>query len=262
MTRTISRPYISVILPSIRPFLLENVYNSIVGACQHLSFELIVISPYNLPDSFSAAYNVKLIKDYGQPSRCAQLGLLYAEGKRVTLLSDDCTVLGNAYVGIEEQFNRIDANEDRKFIGLKYSEGQSMQDPGYWKAKSHPALQLDGLRDDMPVSSMIYMSKQGLLDIGGWDCSIFECINWGGHDLTARMLNAGYKFELTPQSFCHTAWGPGIDGLYNDHRPLWESDQLGAGNLKKLWEKPNPTRIECPLDNWKQATYIWGRRFK
>lgn len=262
MTRTIKRPYLSVILPSIRPFLLENVYNSIIDGTNSMLFELIVISPYALPESFSKVHNVKLIRDFGQPSRCAQLGLTVSEGDRVTLLSDDCTVRPNAYVEIEDQFNKIDAHIDEKFVGLKYSEGVNMQDPNYWKAKHHPPLQLDGLRDDMPVSSMIYMSRQGLTDMGGWDCSIFECINWGGHDLTARMLNAGYKFELTPQSFCHTTWGPGIDGLYNDHRPLWESDQKGVENMTKLWSKPNPTRIECPLDNWRSATYIWGRRFK
>lgn len=257
-----SRPDISIILPSIRPFLLENVYNSVLDGAKDLTFELIVISPYPLPESFIKVSNVKYIRDLGQPSRCAQMGLVLAEGNRVTLLSDDCTVRSNAYVEIENQFNKLDAHEDEKFIGLKYSEGLSMQDPEYWRAKHHPSLKLDGLKDDMPVSSMIYMTRQGLINIGGWDCSIFECINWGGHDLTARMLNAGYKFELTPQSFCQTTWGPGIDGLYNDHRPLWESDSLGVENMTKLWSKPNPSRLECDLGSWRLAPNVWRRRFK
>ena len=257
-----SEPLISIIMPSIRPFLLNKVYSSLLAGCKQLPFELIVISPYSLPEDMSHFNNIKHIQDYGQPSRCAQIGLINAKGPRVTLLSDDCTVYDNVYVEIENQFLSIDKPDGKKFIGLKYSEGVTMQEPNYWKAKHHPPLRLDGLKDDMPVASMIYMNRKNLLDIGGWDCSIFECINWGGHDLAARMLNDGYVFELTEKAFCHTAWGPGIEGLYNDHRPLWESEVDGQRNMGQLWSATNPTRTKTPIDSWTLAPAKWPRRFK
>jgi hypothetical protein len=257
-----SEPLISVIMPSIRPFLLNQVYSSVLKGCKDIPFELVVISPYAIPEDMAHISNIKLIQDYGQPSRCAQMGLIAAKGTRVTLLSDDCIVHDNAYIDIEKQFSAIEKRDGKKFIGLKYSEGVSMNNPSYWRAKHHPPLQLDGLRDDMPVSSMIYINKDNLIDIGGWDCSIFECINWGGHDLTARLLNDGYVFELTPDSFCKTLWGPGIDGLYNDHRPLWESDSDGQKNLKALWSTANSSRTKVPLENWESAPSVWKRRFK
>ena len=257
-----SSTLISIILPSIRPFLLNKVYAALVKGCKDIPFELIVISPYDIPEDMSHISNIKLIKDFGQPSRCAQLGLLAATGARVTLLSDDCFVYENTYIDIERQFLKIDRPDGKKFIGLKYREGSSMDISNYWLAKAHPPLQLEGFKDNMPVSSMIYMNRENLLDIGGWDCSIFECINWGGHDLTARMLNDRYSFELTEKAFCDTLWGPGIDGMFNDHRPLWESDSDGRENITKLWSKPNPTRIKVPVDNWKAAPETWKRRFK
>lgn len=262
MSKQTSKPYISVILPSIRPFLLRRAYNSIVDGCIDLSFELVVISPYDLPDDLVGFDNVKLIKDKGCPARCAQLGLLAAQGEIVTLLSDDCTVHHSAYADIDVNFKAIDADFNKKFVGLKYSEGRSMVEPNYWVAKSHAPLQLEGLKDEMPVSSMIYISKQGLLNVGGWDCSVFECINWGGHDLTARMLNAGYKFVLTDGDFALVDWGPGVDGLYNDHRPLWESDHDGMHYMRTFWSKPNPERTVVDLNSWQQAEPVWRRRFK
>jgi hypothetical protein len=255
-------PYISVILPSIRPFLLRRAYDSIAKGCIDLTFEMIVISPYDLPEELLNVKNVRLIKDKGCPARCAQLGLISSSGQMVTLLSDDCTPHYSSYCDIDKNFKSIDAPQDKKFVGLKYSEGQSMHTPDYWRAKSHEPLKLDGLKEDMPVSSMIYMTRQGLINMGGWDCSVFECINWGGHDLTARMLNAGYKFMLTAGDFAHVDWGPGVDGMYNDHRPLWESDYEGMQNMRKFWYKTNPDRVAVDLNSWQKAEPVWSRRFK
>ena len=258
-----SKPYLSVILPSIRPPFLERVYASIRQACPHFRFEMIVISPCSLPTGLDKISNVKFIRDFGQPSRCANMGLALAEGQMVSLLSDDCIVRPQSYDAIDAQYCSMG---DEGFIGLKYNEGKSMDDLNYWRAKSHPPLQLDGLRDDMPVSSMIYAKTENLRKVGGWDSINFECINWGGHDLTARLMNAGLSHQLSHDSFCEVEWGPGIDGLYNDHRPLWESYEDGRNMMKKLWGagpavKTDNQRIIVDISNWTKAPSVWQRRF-
>ena len=253
-----TKPYLSIILPSIRPFLLERAYKAVEKSCEDMPFELIVISPFSLPVELNMVHNVKFIQDFGQPSRCANMGLTLAEGRMVTLLSDDCITHPGIYKTIDAQYLSMG---HEGFIGLKYNEGVSMNDPNYWMAKSHPPLQLDGLRDDMPVSSMIYIKTHTLRHMGGWDSINFECINWGGHDLTARLLNASYKYELSKDSFCQVEWGPGIDGMYNDHRPLWESDEDGRNKMRELWGTPN-IRTRIDEFNWTKAPSVWKRRFK
>ncbi len=250
---------ISVILPSIRPFLLENCIASVADGAGDMPWEVIVVGPKPLPAALEDVHNIKYVKDFGSPSRAANIGLQLVENEFATILSDDCTVNPGIYKKIVA--DQYGLTRDRmSVVGMKYNEGGSINQPGYWLAKSHPQFKdLNGIPDSMPVAPMFVVESQLLkYYIGGWDCS-FECINWGGHDLIARAYHMGINVKVWPDSFAEVAWGPGIDGLYNDHRPLWESDQQNTELFRKRWmTRPNqivPTPFQL-------AERVWKRRFK
>ena len=68
-------PELSIILPSIRPERLQKVYDSILKSTS-AEFELIIISPYPLPESLEKYKNIKYVRDFGNPTRCHNIGLL------------------------------------------------------------------------------------------------------------------------------------------------------------------------------------------
>src|SRR3990167_1741325 len=110
---------ISVIVPSIRKYLLEKLYNSI-EASFHGSWELVVASPYSLPEALMEKTNITYIKDLGTPIRGRQLCLIASKGKYICYAADDCTFIPNA---LDETF-RLIKDEDFKTVILgKYSEG-------------------------------------------------------------------------------------------------------------------------------------------
>jgi glycosyltransferase involved in cell wall biosynthesis len=58
------KPELSIILPSIRPQMLEKVYDSICDSTKS-NFELVIVSPYLLPSYFETKRNVKYVRDFG-----------------------------------------------------------------------------------------------------------------------------------------------------------------------------------------------------
>lgn len=256
---------LSVILPSVRPFLLEKFYASLLGACTNLSFELIVISPYDLPKSLKTDSRVRLILDKGSPSRALQIGLVNAQGDYITTISDDSIMTANAYTDAVQKFETMSPVNNRMLV-LAFREGSIGEfvrnnEYHFFQAWYHKDLQVGGFPKNTPMALQFIMDKQLLLDIGGWDCLNYQCGNWGGHDMTGRLMNKGVVFEYMQGHANQNTWAPGIDGLYNDHRPVWESSEHGMPVFKAMWAQPN-TRINIDLDNWKQAPAVWKLRFK
>jgi hypothetical protein len=67
---------VSILIPAIRVNNWERMYQTILDACKEHTFELVLVSPFDLPESLKSKTNIKLIKDYGSPTRAAQIGLL------------------------------------------------------------------------------------------------------------------------------------------------------------------------------------------
>ena len=95
---------LSIILPGIRTHNWKSFYNSILDSFSQ-SFELIIISPYDLPEDLQEYDNIKIIKDYGSPSRCQQIGLEHCEGEFVTWGADDGEFLSGALDGALKYWN-------------------------------------------------------------------------------------------------------------------------------------------------------------
>jgi len=68
---------LSVILPGIRKANWEEFYKSVNRSFSD-SFEIVIVSPYDLPENLKNYDNIKIIKDFGSPSRCQQIGLMHS----------------------------------------------------------------------------------------------------------------------------------------------------------------------------------------
>lgn len=256
---------LSILLPSIRPFLLENLFNGILHSCNGQEFELVIVTPYNIPESLENDSRIKVIKDHGSISRALQIGLINSTGDYITVLSDDCIMTSNGYKEAVEKFETMSPKGNRMLV-LAFREGSIGEfvhngEYHFFQAWFHPDLRVGGFPKNTPMALQFILDKETLINIGGWDCLNYQCGNWGGHDLTGRLMNKGIIFEIMPGHICKTIWAPGIEGAFGDHRPVWESAEHGMPVFKEMWKEPN-NRIKIDLDNWKQAPAVWKLRFK
>lgn len=256
---------LSIILPSIRPFLLDNFYKSLLLATKDkIDFELLVISPFKLPDSLINTSNIKLIHDMGSPARALQIGLINATGDYITTASDDSTFYEDAYIKAITEFEKL--KPPRRMLVLKFQEGSigdhiRNEKYHFFQAKFHADLNVNGLPDNTPMALGFIIDKQTLIDIGGWDCITFQDGNWGGHDLIGRLMNLGIEFSYMDKSSYHNLWSPGPAGMFGDHTPIWESSNMDMPIFKSIWNQTN-NRIKINIDNWKQAPAKWPLRYK
>ena len=87
---------VSVLMPAIRTHQWLMRYGSLFNACKEHTWELVLVSPFDLPPEMTHFDNVKLIKDYGAPTRAAQIGALQCEGEYMYHCVDDAIFLPDA----------------------------------------------------------------------------------------------------------------------------------------------------------------------
>ena len=87
---------ISVIIPSIRPQNLVKVYDALAMACQRYTFEVIIPSPYIIPESLMVKGNVKFLHTYSNPTISFQMAALLADSEYIYNTTDDGLVQPNA----------------------------------------------------------------------------------------------------------------------------------------------------------------------
>ena len=145
---------ISVLIPSIRFNNLENVYNSLSNSF-HRDWELVIVSPYPLPEVLKNKKNIIYIHDAGNPIRCRQIALINSTGEYICYAADDVTFYPNAldiaYTSIKDQ--------DYKFVIVgKYMEGKEdnkvMKDDTYYYLITH----------DFLISYNVYLAYHSVID--------------------------------------------------------------------------------------------------
>ena len=55
---------LTILIPAFRAPLWETLYNSISQACKNYKWELLLVSPFDLPPELADKENISLIKDY------------------------------------------------------------------------------------------------------------------------------------------------------------------------------------------------------
>lgn len=220
--------------------------------------ELITISP-----SIAFMDVGKLIKDYGTPIRCQQLGLIEARGEYIHRAVDDATYLPGAMdramaLAKEDTVVNLKFIEWNSSINQSHQAFQNMNDPNFYNLRYHNQTHAHYIPHNFKLINFgIYPTKL-LNDIGGWDCQ-FETIAVGELDLGIRLQFWGAKTILSDEVVLKCEWMPGESG---DHKPIHDGFFVDMEIYKKIYNQPScEDRIKIPLDNWKKSPEKWARRF-
>ena len=266
-----SKYKLSIILPGIRTSKWKKFYDSILTSFSD-SFEVVIVSPYDLPDSLKDYDNIKLIKDFGSPARCQQIGLVNCEGEFVTWGADD----GWFY---EQSLDKAlahwyaNAKSDKDIVTCKYFEGEKNQQgilhstgttelskDYYYKINHAAGLRSCFIPDDYWILNIGIAKTSYVIELGGWDSS-FEATAVSHTDFAVRSQRDGSKYFMLPTPIFACDHMPGTSG---DHAPIHYAHIMNDEPLfKKIYNSSScMDRIKIELDSWKSAPSIWKRRFK
>jgi hypothetical protein len=252
---------LSIILPGIRTKNWRKFYNSVMDSFSD-SFEIIIVSPYDLPDDLKSLDNIKIIKDYGSPSRCQQIGLVHCEGEFVTWGADDGWFLNNS---LDEAlgFWANNATSDKDIVTCKYTEGSNyspdMLQDFYYKINHADGLRSVFVPNDYWVLNVGILKTDYAKQIGGWD-SIFEITTISHMDFAVRTQRDGAKYFMMEHPIFVCDHMPGTMG---DHGPVHYAHIEHAEPLfRKIYNSSSSLeRVKIDLNNWEDTPSIWKRRF-
>lgn len=255
---------ISILMPAIRTHMWEAMYNSILSSCKRYKFELVLISPFELPEELKHFDNIKLIKDFGCPSRCAQLGIEHCEGELLYHCVDDAIFLEDAIDLSIDLYKQKCTRKD--VVNMRYREGGDFSgqtwNVNFWYAHYHEELRQKGIPSNFKISLHHLMSLEYFKELGGWDCR-FEYINHSLHDLMFRVQEDGGSLYESPvdATNCNHYIGRTVDhAAIHDAQTYYDAPKFFEMYGHK--EHAARDRIHIDLDNWKQQPDYWERRFK
>lgn len=234
---------ISFIVPSIRVEKLRKTYDSIDTK---QDWEMVVISPYAQPDNMKIS-NVHWINDWGHLVRCRQIGLLAAKGDYVAWMVDDGVYEPGA---LDKAF---ELSNEYTVVSLMVKEGgggENSLNPYAYKAWFHDDLRLPYVPVTTTLILFAIAPRDKIIEVGGWDCN-FEGMGLADVDLAIRVKA---NIVVAPIHAVSCEWMAGESG---DHAPVHNAHfQNDLPYFKSLYM---PRDVK--LDNWKNASERWGRRF-
>ena len=231
---------VSVFLPTIRTHLLEKWYASLEKSCSRHSFEAIFSGPFDIPDSLAKRENVKFIKDFGNPTRAAQLAAIAAEGEYLYHVVDDILFFEDC---LSDELDKIEEND---IVALRYREGQDFSGtelpPAYWYApNAYPSW--PGINQGWGIGIHFLMKKEIFIEF----------------DLLFRIQKAReVNYKLSSKEASTADWMPGTSG---DHGPIhYAQITHDEGLFRSMWFSGNDN-LNIDIGNWKDVPEVWSRRF-
>jgi len=264
MTRS-KKPELSIILPSIRPNSLQRVYESIASSTK-IDFEVIIVSPYQLPDFFDEKKNVKYVRDWGSPVRAQNIALLLCEGEILTTHADDALIAPGS-LDIHVKMLRDMGSDIRNVVIAKFKEGspgskdqEKMHDDSYFKIATGPAAS-PFFPPDWWLFNVAFMHTKFVEALGGWDCS-YEA-TWPAHtDMAIRAQAVGSKVKMSGLAFSIVDHMPDTSG---DHAPIHHAQgEHDIPLMNSRYNRPDWTRVvpmQINIQDWKNSETVWKRRF-
>lgn len=250
---------LTVVLPSIRKERLPEFWNSLIWAVgPKYKCQLIIVSPYNLPEQLLGIPNISILQDFGSPARCVQMGSLLAEGEFITWNSDDAILRADS---LSLCIDLLKTKTKKDGIIVRYSEGinRSGQEPpsDYWRGKHHGDQQFDSIDENWNIAPVGLYYTERWYELGGVDCR-FEHINLNSHDFAYRNQRDGGKYYQSPTIVMDCGQMPGFTG---DHQSIEEAYLYNDRDLFRELYNNGGNPIKINLDNWKDSPSVW-RRFK
>jgi glycosyltransferase involved in cell wall biosynthesis len=253
-------PKVSLIIPSIRPQNWPLLVSDMAASCVTNSWEIIFVGPkMNNDISF---YAVKMIRDFGSPSRCFQIGASIAEGDYIAFCSDDCRITPS---GFNMAIMEADAKMGREDgMTLLYSEGADYggnqhEQPEYWIAHTHTDLRLPGVDPTWLINPTFMYRRDFFYEMGGMDCS-FEHMNMNIHDLAFAVQGRGGRIIKSPSRVFQFNWTQ--SGVTPEYQPVFNAFVANDRPLiQSLYSNPMYSKLrDVRFDNWRQQPAIWQRR--
>ena len=251
---------LSVLVPSIRPYNLNRLYESIKNSCSH-KFEMIVIGPYELPEELRGKKDVIYIADWGSPLRAQQIGLCSAQGEYISWAADDGVYLTGA---LDIAFRLLEGKDYKTVVMGKYQEGDRkddhMEQDKYYILNNHFGSNAAFIPENCWMLNCGVVSRKILLEIGGWDSYKFHTCPPGYNDLAVRLQKYDCKFIIQKEMMFSCSHLPGLLG---DHAPIHNIQTMRDEPMfKEIWSHPfYSKRIAVDLKNWIKAPERWTPRF-
>jgi len=255
------KPELSIIMPAIRVENWAKAYESIKNSTKR-TFELIISSPYELPQNLLQYKNIKIVKDWGSPTRASQIASLLIEGKYVfPTNSDDSLFIKDA---IDKNLDLLisKGNNYKNAVIAKYSESAGYthpdrhQDDDYYKLinayKTNPLF----VNKDWWIYNTVFLHSEYFIEMGGFDCR-FQACPYSHADLAIRCQSDGADTSLSPYPIVMCDHGQG------DHKPI-EISQVyeDAPLFHQKYSRPiDPSSVRIDIMNWKKAPSVWKHRF-
>lgn len=249
---------LSVLVPGIRVNNWGRLYDSIGEACKNHQWEMIIITPFDLPEELASRKNVGYIRSWRSPIACQQKGLCHATGEYIAWCADDGTCLPNSF---DKALSLVREKDYKHVICGKYLEGDEptlMVTNWYYRLYNHDGCRLPGVPQDATMLNCGIITRQLLIELGGWDAERFEVCPYAYNDLAIRALLYGASFEIMDDVMFKCSHLPGHEG---DHGPIHDAQtDHDEPIFKGLYQRPND-RIKIELNNWENTPERWERRF-
>ncbi len=263
---------LSIFIAGYRTENWMNVYNSVPSATTIQDYELVFVGPKEPPQELLDKKNVRFIQDFGNPSRCYQLGLLHSQGEYVVWTADDG--MFSPTLSIDKGFDILPKHH-KGIVTFKYLEGpfevgsykknlaaqmtksEIVQgSDNYWKMGGHKIMaKLPYIQNHYWLLMVGLMRCDYMMEIGGFDCS-YEQPGIGCHDLAVRLQNDGAEVIMGVKLM-------DISNSPSEHGPIEQAQiQNDLPLLKSMYKNPMySNRTKIPFDNWKDCPNVWDRRF-
>jgi len=247
---------LSIFLAGIRTSNWLKLYESIAASTTTNDYELVIVSPYDLPPELSNKENVRLIKDSGCPTRCYQLGALHSRGEFIVCAADDGTFSSN--MSIDKAFD-IRPPHEKGIVSFTYFEGDitSNKKPVRmpWHLGGHKIMKkLKYAPNHYLLLASFLVRRDYFIKAGGWDCR-FEQPGIACIDLAIRLQNDGAEVVMGDK-YMDVAHDVGVS-----HKPIEDAHNFNDLPLFKDMYQNVPDRGTIDFDNWKNAEEVWHRRF-
>src|SRR4029079_15605602 len=103
-------------------------YDSIALAAKRHTWQLVLVSRFELPENMLGLENVKLIQDWGQVSRCVQRGALEVDSDLIYMCVDDGVLFEDSLDTSVEDYKKLCTHKD--ILNVRYCEdGNYMAEP-------------------------------------------------------------------------------------------------------------------------------------
>lgn len=258
------KPDISIVMPAIRREKWENFYDSVERSTKR-PFELIIVGPYAPIGKLGSLYNVKYIQDFGCPTRCANLGLLFCEGNIFFgLMADDAILNEGSLDKYLSDFESMEPNI-RNIISCRSTEGvngteKKVHGIDYYTVNGSSATYSPFIPNDWLIMNGAIAYTSYIQYLGGWD-SEFQGLAMAVTDLAIRAQINGAKIKFSEEILFDLDHLPGTTG---DHAPIHFSQILeDEPKFKQKYNQPL-SNIAPRIDimNWRLRDSVWKRRFK